>query len=148
MPEMPRYTIRLPLALAAQVEAHIAAGTPFPVLIREALGAYLGRAAGSADDPLTILAAQLAALTVRVETLERQTAPASAPTDAPPGRVEPLGGQAAPTDAPTPKRVLGKLCPRGHDHEGTGQSLRRLPGRGCLACEAEQAQRRRADRRR
>ena len=37
MPEMPRYTIRLPLALAAQVEAHIAAGTPFPVLIREAL---------------------------------------------------------------------------------------------------------------
>jgi hypothetical protein len=30
---------------------------------------------------------------------------------------------------------LGKLCKRGHDHEGTGQSLRRLPSGSCLQCD-------------
>jgi hypothetical protein len=47
----------------------------------------------------------------------------------------------------TTKYVLGKLCPRGHDYHGTGQSLRRLPRSVCLECDAEWARdRRRAKR--
>jgi hypothetical protein len=41
------------------------------------------------------------------------------------------------------KYVLGKLCPRGHDYHGTGQSLRRLPRFVCLECDAEAARERR-----
>jgi hypothetical protein len=37
----------------------------------------------------------------------------------------------------TTKYVLGKLCPRGHDHEHTGQSLLRRSNRHCLACDRE-----------
>lgn len=33
--------------------------------------------------------------------------------------------------------TLGKLCKRGHDHEGTGKSLRRLPSGSCLQCDLE-----------
>jgi hypothetical protein len=43
----------------------------------------------------------------------------------------------------TTKYVLGKLCPRGHDYHGTGQSLRRLPKFVCLECDAERARERR-----
>jgi hypothetical protein len=32
---------------------------------------------------------------------------------------------------------LGKLCKRGHEHEGRGQSLRRLPSGSCLQCDLE-----------
>lgn len=35
------------------------------------------------------------------------------------------------------KYVLGKLCPRRHDHDGTGHSLLRLSNRHCLACDRE-----------
>ena len=35
------------------------------------------------------------------------------------------------------KYILGKLCPRGHDDHGTGQSLLRLSNRHCLACDRE-----------
>src|SRR4029453_18077232 len=37
----------------------------------------------------------------------------------------------------TSKRYLGKLCPRGHDYHGTGQSLLRKANHLCLACDAE-----------
>jgi hypothetical protein len=37
MPPSPRYTVRLPHALDAQVQARVQAGTPVAVLIREAL---------------------------------------------------------------------------------------------------------------
>jgi hypothetical protein len=43
----------------------------------------------------------------------------------------------------TTKYGLGKLCPRGHDYHGTGQSLRHLRRHVCLACDAEQARARR-----
>jgi hypothetical protein len=43
----------------------------------------------------------------------------------------------------TTKYVLGKLCPRGHDYHGTGQSLRHRRRHVCLACDAEQARARR-----
>lgn len=35
------------------------------------------------------------------------------------------------------KYVLGKLCPRGHEHRGTGLSLLRRTNRHCLACDRE-----------
>jgi hypothetical protein len=35
------------------------------------------------------------------------------------------------------KYTLGKLCPRGHDYQGTGQTLLRLTNRHCLACDRE-----------
>jgi hypothetical protein len=37
----PRYTVRLPHARDALVQARVRAGTPFAALIREALAAYL-----------------------------------------------------------------------------------------------------------
>jgi hypothetical protein len=38
---------------------------------------------------------------------------------------------------------LGKLCPRRHDYNGTGQSLLRKTNHLCLACDRERAQERR-----
>ena len=35
------------------------------------------------------------------------------------------------------KYVLGKLCPRQHDYDGTKRSLLRLTNRHCLACDRE-----------
>ena len=35
----------------------------------------------------------------------------------------------------TTKYVLGKLCPRKHDYQGTGKTLLRLPKRRCHQCE-------------
>jgi hypothetical protein len=73
MPPSPRYTVRLPHALDALVQARIRAGTPVAVLIREALSAYLADPAPPADQATTVqaLQEQLAALTQRVEALEQ-----------------------------------------------------------------------------
>jgi hypothetical protein len=43
----------------------------------------------------------------------------------------------------TSKHYLGKLCPRGHDYKGTGQSLLRKINHLCLACDRERAKERR-----
>jgi hypothetical protein len=43
----------------------------------------------------------------------------------------------------TSKHYLGKLCPRRHDYNGTGQSLLRKTNHLCLACDAERAKERR-----
>jgi len=40
----------------------------------------------------------------------------------------------APTTSLDERFYLGTLCKRGHDHEGTGQSLRRVRGRACVEC--------------
>lgn len=42
----------------------------------------------------------------------------------------------------TTKYVLGKLCPRNHDYQGTGQSLLRRTNRHCCACDREKFQER------
>ena len=50
---------------------------------------------------------------------------------------------AAPGQTPLPsdsRHYLGKLCPRGHDWEGTGQSLRSRKGKYCLECNRESQQ--------
>ena len=75
----PRYTVRLPQALDALVQARVQAGTPFAVLIREALSAYLADTAPTppvptgADraDSVQALGDQLAILRTRVEALEQ-----------------------------------------------------------------------------
>ena len=33
--------------------------------------------------------------------------------------------------------ILGKLCPRGHEHGNTGQSLLKISNRHCPACDRE-----------
>jgi hypothetical protein len=37
------------------------------------------------------------------------------------------------------KHVLGKLCPRRHDYQGTGQSALRQANRHCVLCDREKA---------
>src|SRR5262245_27015728 len=49
------------------------------------------------------------------------------------------GATISPTRKPRGEGLykLGKLCKRGHDHDGTGKSLRRLPSGSCLHCDME-----------
>jgi hypothetical protein len=50
---------------------------------------------------------------------------------------------AIPATYDTGKYYLGKLCPKGHDYEGTGQSLLYRRNKRCLQCDRESAQARR-----
>lgn len=45
------------------------------------------------------------------------------------------------------KYKLGKLCPRGHEYEGTGQSLLYRRNSVCVTCDREKVAERRAARR-
>jgi len=153
----PRYTLRLPHALAAQVQARVEAGTPFAVLMRDALAAYLAdttptgspteepTGADSADT-LRTLQEHLSALAMRVAALE-QAPTGSRQERTPRDDRAPTGALAgADTTAFDPTRHrLGRLCPRGHDWQGTGQSLRANNKAGyCLACNAAAARTSRA----
>ena len=79
MPPASRYTVRLPAPLDALVQARVRAGTPFAVLIREALSAYLAdtpptrEPTTAADSANTVqdLGEQLAILRIRVDALEQ-----------------------------------------------------------------------------
>jgi hypothetical protein len=90
-----RYTLRLPPALDATVQAHLqATGVPFADLMREALTAYLAAPtptptrpgpaslADSTADTLTRLVAHVEALTRRLEHLEQERTPPTPPTAA------------------------------------------------------------------
>jgi hypothetical protein len=79
MPPSPRYTVRLPPALDALVQERIrSSGTPFALLVREALSAYLADTpptgtppgADRSADTIHALQAQLVRLTTRVEAIE------------------------------------------------------------------------------
>ena len=78
-----RYTVRLPLALDALVQEWIrTSGTPFAVLIHDALSASLAdtpppgpRTPAASAATLHELQAQLAALITRVEALEQRRSP-------------------------------------------------------------------------
>src|SRR4029450_11465666 len=82
MPPLPRYTVRLPHALDALVQAKVRGGTPFAVLIREALSVYLADMPptealtvppppADSDDIVRGLGEQLSILRSRVEALEQ-----------------------------------------------------------------------------
>jgi hypothetical protein len=62
-------------------------------------------------------------------------------------RPTPSSVHSAPPPCDPHKHVLGKLCPRGHDYQDTGQSLLQRSNRKCLVCHREQAQARRQARR-
>jgi len=52
----------------------------------------------------------------------------------------PAGPRPRPGDLPAPDGVtymLGKLCRKGHDYKGTGQSLLYAKNKGCLECNRE-----------
>lgn len=56
--------------------------------------------------------------------------------------------QASPPAFDQARHRLGRLCPRGHDWQGTGQSLRANNRAGyCLACNARDKRRERAQKR-
>jgi len=113
-----RYTVRLPPALDAAVQERLrTAGTPFAVIIRDALSAYLADTTPTAlptpadsADTLRELQEKLADVTTRVKVLEEilttwpslPTPRRQLPTQAPTG---------VPTQAPT-GRGQRKLTPR------------------------------------
>jgi hypothetical protein len=111
-----RYTVRLPPPLDAAVQARVRQGTPFAVLMRAALTAYLadtpptGAPTGTpipADsaDTLRALQAQLAAVTQRLDALEQARTPRRQRADR-----EQTGADAP---APPPRaRGQYKLTPR------------------------------------
>jgi len=79
MPPSPRYTVRLPPALDALVQERIrASGTPFALVVRAALSAYLAdtpptgtpTGADRSADTIEALQAQLVGLTKRVAAIE------------------------------------------------------------------------------
>jgi len=170
-----RYTLRLPRALDDAVQAHLhATNTPFADLMREALSAYLGDTPRtvpltSADTPptlhaltsadstntLRILQDQLAALTSRVEILEQRLTPRRQRADRSADRAPTGRADTPPTEADSPpaydtaRYILGRLCPRGHEYQQSGQTLRLILGRKCRQCEIEgQRERRRVTRER
>jgi hypothetical protein len=53
------------------------------------------------------------------------------------GRAGKSGGMTEVLPFDTARYVLGKLCPRNHDYQGTGQSLLRRTNRHCCACDRE-----------
>jgi hypothetical protein len=68
-----------------------------------------------------------------------------------PPALQPRQPQAPPGGAPydTTRYILGRLCPRGHEYQQTGQTLRLILGRKCRECEIEgQRERRRVTRER
>jgi hypothetical protein len=161
----PRYTVRLPSALDALVQARVRAGTPFAVLIREALAAYLADTpptrADTPADSLRVLQEALDTLIRRVDTLEqlptarrqladsrRQLAADTPPTGAdtrrqPPADTAPTGADTQPPPYDPTRYFLGVLCPRGHDYAGTGQSVRKRSNHSCQRCDVEQKRARR-----
>jgi hypothetical protein len=122
-----RYTLRLPPALDRAVQAHLqTTGTPFAVLMREALSAYLADTPPTAPltapltpadsaDTLRAIQDHLADLTIRVKVLEEILTHADRSADSPADRAADRSADRARTPADTPtRRARGqrKLTPR------------------------------------
>lgn len=130
---------------------------------------YMSKTANALADMRQALARQEAQIQTIVQALERQTTPAgnglySSHTTMPANEVAvsyqeaPNAQRPALADEQIPESTipaampqydaskyrLGRLCPRGHDYQGTGQSLRNNNrAGGCLACDAERSRERR-----
>jgi hypothetical protein len=154
-----KFTLRLPPALATAVQTHLdATGLLFADLARAALSAYLADtqptgADSTADtlaDRLTTLERALEALTRRIEAIEQGPTPSRQSADRS-GQLladsERTGADRQGQGYDASRFVLGRLCPRGHDYQGTGQTLRKRHSGTCAACEREQQRERRAARR-
>jgi hypothetical protein len=109
MAESPRFTVRLPEPLAAVVQEHIrTTGTPFAILVREALSAYCADTAPTgtptgADtaDTVRMLQVQLAAVTIRLEEIESTLARVRQRADTPADTTS-TAADRPPTPADTP----------------------------------------------
>src|SRR6266446_1188037 len=118
MPPSPRYYVRLPPALDALVQARVRTGTPFAMLIREALSAYLADSmpppadrtptppaltpADSAD-MVHVLGEQLAILRARVKALEYVLTQRRHHADRPADRPADTRADTTPIGADTPR---------------------------------------------
>jgi hypothetical protein len=147
-----KFTLRLPPALATAVQTHLdATGLLFADLARAALSAYLAdtqptgadSAADTLADRLTTLERALEALTRRKEAIEQGPTPRRQSAD----RSGQLLADRQGHGYDASRFVLGRLCPRAHAYQGTGQTLRKRHSGTCMSCEREQQRERRAARR-
>ena len=170
---MPRLTIRLSDDLLAVLTARVGQDTSVSDMVREALEAYLGvepsqrptsrqtfrrtrrqttfpssDSAPSVEEIVPQLAVILAEFQQRLTQIEARV-DALSDTHRSPVRQRRRTPQPLPQgrDLDPQHWVLGKLCPRGHEYEHTGQTLWRLPGHHCRQCENELARERRQRRR-
>jgi hypothetical protein len=128
MAESPRFTVRLPEPLAAVVQEHIrTTGTPFAILVREALSAYCADTAPTgtptgADtaDTVRMLQVQLAAVTIRLEEIESTLARVRQRADTP--------ADTTSTAADRPPTPADRPADRGADRAPTGPRRRSRPG--------------------
>jgi hypothetical protein len=79
-------------------------------------------------------------------TLDRLSCPVEMLTQQLQQRQQPHDGSEPSAYDPT-KYILGRLCLREHDYQGTGQSLRRRHNGGCVQCNLDQQRERRQARR-
>lgn len=157
MPTGPRITVRLTPTLEALVSDRVRQGDSLSDIVREALDAYLGGCQTSRQTPalstsdtvsarLSDIASDMADIQQRLGQIEAQMAARAAPHPRQTLRqtfVSDTSQQTPLAFDPTRHR-LGKLCPRGHDYQGSGQSLRKTSRSGaCLACHREQGRERR-----
>lgn len=114
----------------------IALGQPLPQKVGQPLPQ---KGEGLTSPTLTPAAARWLAINGKAGGIASQACGIQTETPSEPVRTAP---ESTPTRLPRKPRgeglyTLGKLCKRGHDHEGTGQSLRRLPSGSCLQCDLE-----------
>jgi hypothetical protein len=145
--EQERLTVRIPLPLYERLTAFAEGrsytrGSPqLAVCVREALEAYLGNIGQTENIPSEVV--QISGQTRNVAEVvgdnKRQTENAA----------KGKGANLRQTEKSTQgfdsgKYVLGKLCPRRHEFESTGQSLLRISNRHCIVCDREKFRERKA----
>jgi len=154
-----RVTIRLSPVLYGHLVTRSLDGQPVAAIVRQALALYLGEDTSTRQpwqpplaDTAAGLAAELAAIQSRLAAVEQrleglEASRALVEKRQPARQSDRPTGSVTPAFDPTRYR-LGKLCPRGHDWQGSGQSLRVRNKAGyCLACQAEDARASRAAKR-
>jgi hypothetical protein len=143
------FSVRLPLALAEQVDAYANAqdlprNQAFAELVRRGLssntpentpGVSLGNTLSDTPSNTPPIAADLI---TRVEALEAAIAELREPGCTKPSATVESGVL---DDSAS---YLGRLCPQGHDWQNTGQSRRSRRNHSCMQCEAAAAKARRA----
>jgi hypothetical protein len=143
------FSVRLPLALAEQVDAYANAqdlprNQAFAELVRHGLnsdtpentpGVSLGNTLSDTPSHTPQIAADLI---TRVEALEAAIAELRERSGTKLSTTVESGG------LDHSASYLGRLCPQGHDWQNTGQSRRSRRNHSCMQCEAAAAKARRA----
>jgi len=145
--EQIRLTVRIPLALYERLAAFAEGrsytrGAPqLSFFVREALVAYLDNKGQTKNTPLAQEenTRQTKNIPSMSDDINRQTR-----NVAEVGRDNKRQTEKSTPVYDTSKYVLGKLCPRRHEHGSTGQSLLRISNRHCIVCDREKFQERKA----